>query len=756
MPDIDVDFCNVRRQEVIDYVTNKYGKDCVTQIVTFGTMAAKMVLRDVGRVIDMPYQEVDSIVKLIPHEMKMTIERALDVSKELKELYLENANVRYLIDTAKKLEGLPRHSSTHAAGVVITEKPTSEYVPLAKSEDFVVTQFNMTTIEELGLLKMDFLGLRNLTVIKDAVSNIEKNNNVKLDMGNINIEDENIYKMISKGLTEGIFQLESKGITSFMKELEPNCIEDIIAGLSLYRPGPMDFIPEYIKNKKNPLTVKYDTQELKEILNPTYGVIVYQEQVMEIFRKLAGYSFGRSDLVRRAMSKKKMDVIIKEKEVFLYGSNDDKIDGALKRGIPKEVADKIYEKMIDFAKYAFNKSHSACYAYVAYQTAYLKYYYPAEFFAALITSVESNQGMVSNYVIAAKNQGISVLPPDINESSYTFTACNGNIRYALSAVKGIGKEMIENLVLERSNNGKFTSLTNFIERMLKYNIQKRAIENLIKVGAFDLFEGSRSQYLAIYLILYDKLSAKRRRELDGQLDLFSLGMQEEEKIFDDLPDIEEISERLKLLMEKELLGVYVSGHPLQEYIDVIKSNAEYEISMLNQQDDETEEYLMTDNKEVKIAGIINKITLKLTKTNNMMAFVNLEDMTGELELVIFPGVYERFKKLLEEDEIIWVKGKTNVKEDEGCKVLVSEIKKLESLKQDIKMTLEIDSIKDKNLLENLEKILRMYEGSEKLQIKSKDDKKIRQPKIKVRICDELINNLKLLLGDENVKIIKLI
>lgn len=753
MPDIDVDFCVDRRSEVIDYVTRLYGEDCVSQIVTFGTMAAKQVIRDVGRVLDIPYTDVDVISKMIPYEMHMTIDRALEENQELKNVYLHDEKTRFLIDTARKLEGLPRHSSTHAAGVVITGEPVSNFVPLAKSEDFVVTQFNMTTIEELGLLKMDFLGLRNLTVINDTVRDIERNYGKKIDILNIDMDDENVYKMISEGKTEGVFQLESKGMTAFMKELEPESIYDIIAGISLYRPGPMDFIPDYIRGKKNKSQIKYDDEKLIPILESTYGCIVYQEQVMRIFRDLAGYSLGRSDLVRRAMSKKKMDVMLKEKEVFINGDGD-KVEGAVARGVSRQAAEKIYDKMIDFAKYAFNKSHSACYAVVAYETAWLKYYYPAEFMAALITSVENSQGAVSAYIASSKALGVELLEPDINESGYTFRANGKTIRYALSAVKGIGREQIENLVYERELNGPFTDLYDFISRMMEYGITKKTIENLIKVGALDSLGGKRSQYLAVYILMYDEIAYKQKTSMNGQLNLFDMDENQDDREDEwKLPEIDELSDKVKLSMEKELLGMYVSGHPLNEFRNVINENATNTCAELNQMNDNGE-FVMNDNKQVQICGIIQKVNVKVTKKNTTMAFCTLEDMTGEVELICFPATFDRYRDIIDEDQIVMCSGKTNIKEDEGCKIIVQEITPIAELKSEIMMSLYIDTIKDKNLLENIEKTLRRFEGEDVIEIVSRDDNKSRKPKMKVNVSAQLVKEISLLLGDDNVKTYK--
>ncbi len=600
---------------------------------------------------------------------------------------------------------------------------------------------------------MDFLGLRNLSVINNTIKSIKENKNIDLDIRKIDMNDKNVYDMISKGDTSGVFQLESKGMTQFMKELKPERLEDIIAGISLYRPGPMDFIPNYIKGKNNPSSIKYDHELLIPILKDTNGVIVYQEQVMQILKTLAGYSLGDSDLIRRAMSKKKMDVMIKEKETFVYGDETRGIKGAINNGIDKETAELIFDKMIDFANYAFNKSHSACYSFVAYQTAYLKYYYKSEFFASLISSGMANQGMTAYYIEEARRAGIEVKAPDVNESGYLFNANkDGSISYALSQIKGIGMDIIINLQNEREENGLFKSLTDFIERMLKYNISKKAIENLIKVGAFDNMGGHRSQYLAVYMLVYDRLLAKAKRELDGQLDLFSIGLSDEEKekeATDDFPELDELDDKIKLLMEKELLGLYVSGHPLKEYEKAISKYNAISISDILMKNEETDEYEIKDNKEVLAIGIINNVNLKVTKNNSMMCFIKLEDMSGEIEVIVFPKTFDRYKHLLREEDVIMLRARCQVKED-NVQLIAEEIKSLDNEVVMSALTLKVDTVSDKNMLDNIKKIMQRYEGNSTCEIYSKDERKTRYPKLKIRVCEELLKELGFLLGDSNV------
>lgn len=614
MPDIDIDFCYERRQEVIDYVSRKYGPEKVVQIVTFGTLAAKGVIRDVGRVMDLPYAYVDSLAKMIPNELNITIDRALQINPELRKLYEGDEQVRTLIDMSKRLEGLPRHTSMHAAGVVICSKPAEELVPLSRGADgSITTQFTMTTIEELGLLKMDFLGLRTLTVLRDAVALIEKSKGVHIDLDHIDMDDKKVLASIGTGKTDGVFQLESGGMKSFMKELRPQNLEDIIAGISLYRPGPMDFIPKYIRGKNNASTVTYSCPQLEPILEPTYGCIVYQEQVMQIVRDLGGYTLGRSDLVRRAMSKKKQAVMEKERANFIYGNEEEQVPGCVAKGIPEEAASKIYDEMMDFAKYAFNKSHAACYAVVAYQTAFLKYYYPVEFMAALMTSVIDNSEKVAEYIMVCKSMGITILPPDINQGESGFSVNGRSIRYALTAIKSVGRPVIDAVVEERRERGPYVNLKDFITRVAQKDVNKKAMENFIKAGAFDSLPGTRKQFMSAYVQIMDHIIKDRKNNMAGQMSLFDLVDDSQKEEFDvKLPDVGEYSKEMLLSFEKEVLGVYISGHPLEEWEELWKKGITNTTAdfMLKEEDGET---VVKDNMSVTIGGMIADKKIKYTK-----------------------------------------------------------------------------------------------------------------------------------------------
>ena len=669
MPDIDVDFCYERRQEVIDYVVRKYGKEKVVQIVTFGTMAARMVIRDVGRVLDMPYAAVDRIAKMIPmgqNGHNPTIKEALTISSDLKKAYDEEEDVRYLLDMSQRLEGLPRHASMHAAGVVIGQKAIDEFVPLSRgSEDAITTQFTMTTIEELGLLKMDFLGLRTLTVIQDAVRNIKQSKGIDIDIDHLNVEDPEVYDLLCTGQTDGIFQLESNGMKSFMKELKPRNIEDIIAGISLYRPGPMDFIPLYIKGKEHPETITYDCPQLEKILSPTYGCIVYQEQVMQIVMELAGYTLGRSDLVRRAMSKKKGDVMQRERQNFVYGNEEEHVPGCINRGIDEKTANKIFDEMIDFAKYAFNKSHAAAYAVVAYQTAYLKCHYPAEFMAALITSVLDRTDKVSEYIAHCRKLDIPILPPDINEGYSQFSVSGNAIRYGLSALKSVGRPVIDAIVAEREAHGRYRDLKDFISRLSNKEVNKRTIESFIKSGALDSFPANRRQMMMIYVQLIDQVNQEKKSAMTGQMSLMDLLGEEEKKAFDiRYPDVAEYEKEEKLSFEKEVLGIYVSGHPLEDYQNLMDTNINATTHDFIA-DAETGETVAKDQIYYTIGGMIAAKTVKMTKSNQNMAFITLEDLLGSLEVVVFPKKYEQYRSILEPDSKILVYGRASISEDEG-------------------------------------------------------------------------------------------
>ncbi len=674
MPDIDVDFCFERRQEVIDYVVRKYGKDRVVQIVTFGTLAARGVIRDVGRVMDLPYAFVDSIAKMIPKELNITIAKALEMNPELKKAYETDEQVKNVIDMSKRLEGLPRHSSMHAAGVVISQEPADEYVPLSRAQDgSITTQFTMTTLEELGLLKMDFLGLRTLTVIQNAVRMV-KQKAPELDLNAIDYNDQAVLDYIGTGKTDGIFQIESPGMKSFMKELKPHSLEDIIAGIALYRPGPMDFIPQYIKGKNGAGSIVYDCPQLEPILSPTYGCIVYQEQVMQIVRDLAGYTMGRSDLLRRAMSKKKGDVMRKERQIFVYGDEETNVPGCVKNGIDEKVANKIYDEMIDFAKYAFNKSHAAAYAVVAYQTAYLKYYYPVEFMAALMTSVIENPSKVAEYVYACRGMDIQILPPDINRGYSDFSVDSGQIRYGLAAIKSIGKQVILAIVSDREEFGSFKNLEDFINRMsIKEALNKKVIENLIKSGALDCLGGTRKQFMSIYLQILDHVNQEKKYAMTGQMTLFDLVEEEEKSQFEiRLPDVGEYTRENQLAFEKEVLGIYISGHPLDAYEAAWRKN----ISAVTpdfQPDEETGRSKVHDGARETIGGLITDKTVKYTRTNQMMAFVTVEDLLGTVEVVVFPRDYEKNRELLEVDQKVFIRGRVSEEDERPSKLICEKV-----------------------------------------------------------------------------------
>lgn len=684
MPDIDVDFCFERRQEVIDYVVEKYGKDCVTQIVTFGTLAARGVIRDVGRVMDLPYNFVDTIAKAIPNELGITIDKALLMNPELRGMYESDESVKKLIDMSRRLEGLPRHTSMHAAGVVISQKPMDEYVPLSRASDgTITTQFTMTTIEELGLLKMDFLGLRTLTVIQNAVRLAEKSSGKKIDMNAIDYNDKKVLDSLGTGKTDGVFQLESAGMKNFMKELKPQSLEDVIAGISLYRPGPMDFIPAYIKGKDHPESITYDCPELEPILAPTYGCIVYQEQVMQIVRDLAGYTWGRSDLVRRAMSKKKGKVMEQERKNFVYGNPEENVPGCIARGIDEKVANKIYDNMIDFAKYAFNKSHAAAYAVVAYQTAYLKYYYPVEFMAALMTSVLDNTSKVSEYIYTCRQMGIAILPPDINEGEGGFSVSGQAIRYGLSAIKSIGRPVIDAIVEERKIRGPFTTLKDFITRLSGREVNKRTIENFIKAGALDGLEGNRRQKMMIYGSLLDALNQEKKTTMAGQMTLFDIAPEEDKAEYEiKLPNVEEYDKEVLLGFEKEVLGIYISGHPLEEYMERLKKNTNA-VTTDFVLDEETGTLKVSDGAKVRIGGMITDKVIKYTKSNKAMAFITLEDLVGTVEIIIFPKDYERYAKYLENDAKVFVEGRVTAEEDRNGKLICEKIISFDEVKREL-------------------------------------------------------------------------
>lgn len=756
MPDIDIDFCFERRQEVIDYVVRKYGQDRVVQIVTFGTMAARGVIRDVSRALDLPYAMADSLAKMIPTELGITIDRALKVNPELKKLYDNDEQIHSLIDMSKRLEGLPRHASIHAAGVVISPKATDEYVPLSRGADeSITTQFPMTTLEELGLLKMDFLGLRTLTVIQNAVR-LANRDTVKIpDIDDIDFNDKHIFELIASGKTDGIFQLESSGMKSFMKELKPQTLEDIIAGISLYRPGPMDFIPKYIKGKDKSESIKYDCEELEEILAPTYGCIVYQEQVMQIVMKLAGYDLGRSDLVRRAMSKKKADVMAKEREYFVYGNKELHVPGCIANGIDEKIANKIFDDMIDFAKYAFNKSHAAAYAIVAYQTAYLKYYYPVEFMAALMTSVIDFSSKVSEYIMACRQMNIEILPPDINEGESAFSVSEGKIRYGLSAIKSVGKNVIDAIVTERKNNGNFISLKDFCERLTGKEVNKRTIENFIKAGAFDSLKATRRQLMMVYAQVLDQVNSQRKKSMSGQMTLFDFVSEEEKQSFDvQYPDVGEYEKEALLAYEKEVLGVYISGHPLDEFTNDLQRN----VTALTTDfyiDEEKGRAKLEDGANVVIGGMIMAKTVKATRNNKMMAFITLEDLVGTVEVIIFPDNYERHKEILTEDTKVYIKGRVSAGDDQQAKLICEKITPFAQVPKEVWIKYPSKDV----YLESEPKLYQLLEnedGNDKVVIFCEKEKVIKKlPRVyNIHVNDKIISQMSLEFGADNIKIIQ--
>ena len=755
MPDIDVDFCFERRQEVIDYVRRKYGDDCVVQIVTFGTLAARGVIRDVGRVMDLPYAQVDTIAKMIPQELNITIDKALQMNPEFKKAYEEQKEIHDLIDTAKRLEGLPRHTSMHAAGVVISQKDVSEYVPLSRASDgSIVTQFTMTTLEELGLLKMDFLGLRTLTVIQNAVHLIEQDAGVKLDMQHIDYNDKKVLDSLGTGRSDGVFQLESAGMKNFMKELKPQSLEDVIAGISLYRPGPMDFIPQYIRGKNRPDTIKYDCPQLESILKPTYGCIVYQEQVMQIVRNLAGYTLGRSDLVRRAMSKKKAAVMEKERQNFVYGNEEEGVPGCIANGISEQTANKIYDDMIDFAKYAFNKSHAAAYAVVSYQTAFLKYYYPVEFMAALMTSVIEMPTKVAEYIQVCRQMNIKILPPDVNRGAYGFSVDNGAIRYGLSAIKSVGRPVINALVEEREANGEYRSLKDFIER-LTGTVNKRAIENFIKAGALDCLEGNRRQKMLVYGQIVDSIAQEKKNSFAGQMSLFDLVSDEEKKEYEiRMPDVEEYDKEMILAFEKDVLGIYLSGHPLERYRNIMEKMISAKTTDF-QPDEESGIPKVYDGQKVIIGGMITEKTIKYTRNNKVMAFLTVEDLLGTVEIVVFPRDYEKWQAMLNEDARVFVQGRVNAEDDKPSKLILEKVRAFEDMPQELWIQFKDKAEyaeKEQELLETL----KGYSGVSAVVIYLKDVNAMKRlpAGYHARISDSLTGELRKKYGESNVKVVE--
>ena len=753
MPDIDIDFCYERRQEVIDYVSRKYGPEKVVQIVTFGTMAAKNAIRDVGRAMDLPYARVDSIAKMIPNELNITIAKALGMNPELSKAYREDDDVRELIDMSMRLEGLPRHTSMHAAGVVICSRPAEDLVPLSRGSDgSITTQFTMTTIEELGLLKMDFLGLRTLTVIQDAVELIRDGKGIDIDIDNIPFDDPKVYALLGSGKTEGVFQLESAGMKSFMKELKPQNIEDVIAGISLYRPGPMEFIPDYIRGK-NFGDIEYLTPELEHILAPTYGCIVYQEQVMQIVRDLGGYTLGRSDLVRRAMSKKKQAVMEKEKQNFVYGNVEENVPGCASMGIPTDIGNQIYDKMLSFAQYAFNKSHAACYAVVAYQTAYLKCYYPVEFMAALMTSVIENSAKVAGYIMVCKSMGITILPPDINKGIRGFSVDNGSIRYALSAIKGVGGPIIDGITEERKIHGPYSNLQDFVTRMSDMQVNKKSVENFIKAGALDSLGGTRKQFMSVYIQLMDNVSRDKKSNMAGQMSLFDLVSDEDKSDFDvQLPNVGEYSKDIILGFEKDVLGIYVSGHPLEADKDL------WEKGITNRTgdfllDDETNSCLVKDNSTSIIGGMITDKKIKYTKNDKPMAFLQVEDLVGTIEVIVFPKDFEKYSTLLAEDAKVFIRGRVSVEEDKDAKLIAEAITSFSDVPK--KLWVQFKTMDDYNNAESkLLETIAPYDGQDSVIVYISEGKVMKKLPASntVEISKELMESLSEAFGADNIKV----
>lgn len=766
MPDIDIDFCFERRQEVIDYVVEKYGKDRVAQIITFGTMAARAAIRDVGRALDIPYGEVDAVAKMIPFQIGMNIDKALELNPDLKGRYEDDSKITELIDTARLLEGMPRHASTHAAGVVISKEPITEYVPLQKNEDSTTTQFTMSLLEEMGLLKMDFLGLRTLTVLRDAVELINKNHNVHINCEKLDMDDASVFNLIGEGKTAGVFQLESGGMTQFMKELQPQSLEDIIAGISLYRPGPMDQIPRYIKYKNNPDEIQYEHPLLENILDVTYGCMIYQEQVMQIVRELAGYSMGRSDLVRRAMSKKKISVMEQERQNFIYGISDNDgniiVNGAVRNGVDEKTANKIFDEMMDFASYAFNKSHAAAYAVIAYQTAWLKTYYPVEFMAALLNSFLGSSDKISQYVHECKILNIEVLPPDINESHIKFTVVNKKIRFGMAAVKNVGENAVAEIIKERYLNGSFESFRDFCERMDGKDINKRCVESLIKCGAFDSVGIYRSRLVAVYEKMIDGICQNRKRNMEGQMSIFDMASEGSSigKVQEIYPEIKEFPSKMLLSMEKEMLGLYVSGHPLNEFEEEIKIQVTLYSSDINSDAGESSDEVdltgprnLTDGMKVTVGGIITQKKTKTTKNNNIMAFVTLEDLYGPMELIVFPTVLHRYADLLVEENIVLVNGRISIKEEEQPKIICDEVKQLNKVNIE-RLYLKIDEPVDKDIRNSLISLLKFFNGKTPVCFYDESTRtvKMAEKDCWVNINDILLGELRMRLGEDNVRL----
>lgn len=762
MPDIDIDFAPEGRQKVIDYVVEKYGAEQVCQIITFGTMKAKLAIRDVARALNFPYADADKVAKLIPNDLKMTIAGALEISSELNSLYKQDPKVKELIDVAQALEKLPRHASTHAAGVVITKEPIVSYVPLNRNKDSITTQFTKDTIESLGLLKMDFLGLRNLTVIENALKIIEKTRGERIDISAIDYNRKEVFDLISSGNTDGVFQLESEGMKGFMQEMKPSCLEDIIAGISIYRPGPMNQRHQYIHNKNHPDDITYKHPLLEDILNVTYGFMVYQEQVMQIVRKLAGYSLGRADLMRRIMSKKKLDAMETERNNFIYGLEDEDgnviIDGCLRRGVDEKTANAIFDEMSDFANYAFNKSHAAAYAFVAYQTAYLKTFYPVEFMASLISSID-DMDKINQYTVNCIEMGIDRLPPDINKSEDTFTVEGNGIRFGLSAVKNVGKGVIIKLVEERERDGEFKNFADFAERMCGSDLNKRAVESLISCGAFDCFGVRRSQLIRVFETVMDANSTDKRSNIAGQMSLFDTPDQEVADI--DYPDIPEFDKRTILKMEKDTVGMYFSGHPMEEYTEKVKKITKHTLADVFrsvERDDEGNfikaEGGIGDGEKICICGIIASRKNKTTKNNTQMAFLNIEDIFGSAEVIVFPKVYQKVSDKINEDSIVAIWGTLSIREDEKPKILCDKVEYLEDIKPpEETLYIRVPEGTKEEILE-VAKILKKYSGASPVCFFVNSTKKtILAPKTMwVQKSDTLVSELTEQFGAENIRI----
>ena len=755
MPDIDVDFCYERRQEVIDYVVEKYGKDQVAQIVTFGTLAARGVIRDVGRVMDLPYSLCDQVSKMVPAELNITLDLALKKNPELKGLYDTDEQVHKLIDMSRRLEGLPRHTSMHAAGVVISRTNIDEYVPLSRGSDgTITTQFTMTTLEELGLLKMDFLGLRTLTVLQDAVAMIQKDHGVKLDLDHIDFNDKKVMESIGTGKDDGVFQLESGGMKSFRKELKPESLEDIIAGISLYRPGPMDFIPKYLKGKNDPAAITYTCPQLEHILKPTYGCIVYQEQVMQIVRDLAGYTLGRSDLVRRAMSKKKADVMARERKNFVYGNEEEGVKGCAANGIDEKTANQIFDDMTDFAKYAFGKSHAAAYAVVAYQTAYLKYYYPREFMAALMTSIMDNVTKVSEYILACRNMGIGILPPDINEGVSGFSVSGNSIRYGLSAIKSVGRAVVDVIISEREAGGPFSTLEDFVSRMSNREVNKRTLESFIKSGSLDSLPGTRKQKLYVSSELLENKAREKKTVMEGQMSFFDIAPEEDKGNFQvSFPDVGEFDKETLLAFEKETLGIYVSGHPMEAYQELWQKNVTARTSdFIVDEDGHT---VVEDNSIVVVGGMITAKKVKTTRTSQLMAFVSLEDMVGTVEALVFPKIYEKNKQYLTEDSKVFLRGRASIGDDPVGKLVCEEVIPFSAIPNELWLQFEDQEFYERTV-DSVMAVLRESEGKDRVVMYLKKERKLRRlsPSWAIDAQGRLLEELYTLLGEKNVKVVQ--